>query len=178
MYVSCDKNTACRAKSARPTPADSAADPTSASTSAAMCAASSRVPWKAELEMRVPSSRASGATPRAATSSARSSTTPTAPMPRIIPCRRRSKGSAASVTSSLVVAAPLARKPAPIHSSSASSVTSSAPTTSTRSARPVRIQSSAMAMAWVVLAQAALTWVFGPRAPRSCASWLWPIARI
>jgi hypothetical protein len=34
------------------------------------------------------------------------------------------------------------------------------------------------AMPWAVLAQAALTWVFGPRAPMYSANWLWPIARM
>ena len=83
-------------------------------------------------------------------------------MPRIIPWRRLSNGSAASSTTSSVAAAPVARKPAPIHSSSVSEVTSSAATITTRRQRPARIQSSASATAWVVLAQAALTCVFGP----------------
>ena len=143
-----------------------------------MWAASRRVPWKAELEMRVPSSSATGTMPRARTSAARSITSPTAPMPRIMPWRRRSNGSAASSTLAVVVAAPAARKPEPIHSKRVSFVTSSAPMTITRSARPSRIQSSATASPCVVLAHAALSWVFGPRAPMNCANWECPIARI
>ena len=46
-------------------------------------------------------------------------------MPIIMPCRRRSKGIAASSTTSSVAAAPLARKPAPIHPIRWSEVTSS-----------------------------------------------------
>ena len=65
-------------------------------------------------------------------------------MPRIIPWRRRSKGSAASSTTSSVAAAPEARKPAPIQPSSVSDVASSAATTITRRQRPARIQSSAI----------------------------------
>ena len=65
----------------------------------------------------------------------------------------------------------------PIQSSSVSDVTSSAATTTTRRQRPARIQSSARAMACVVLAQAALTCVFGPRAPMSSANCEWPIER-
>ena len=100
---------------------------------------------------------------------------PAAPMPMIMPWRRRSKGSAASSTTSSVAAAPVARKPAPIHSSRWSEVTSSAATTTTRRQRPARIQSSASATAWVVLAQAELICVFGPRAPMSSANCEWPI---
>ena len=70
-----------------------------------------------------------------------------------------------------MAAAPEARNPAPIQGSSSSEVASSAATTITRRQRPARIQSSAIATAWVVLAQAELTWVFGPRAPISSASW-------
>jgi hypothetical protein len=98
-------------------------------------------------------------------------------MPMIIPWRRRSNGSAASSTTSSVAAAPDARKPAPIHPSIVSEVASSAATTTTRLQRPARIQSSASATAWVVLAQAALTCVFGPRAPISSANCEWPIER-
>ena len=101
---------------------------------------------------------------RAAADSADSTTIAAAPMPRIIPCRRRSKGSAASSTLSSVAAAPTARKPEPIHCSIPSLVTSSPATMTTRSHRPARIQSSATATACVVLAQAALSWVLGPRA--------------
>ena len=56
-------------------------------------------------------------------------------------------------------------------------MTSSAAMTRTRSQRPARIQSSAMATAWVVLAHAALICVFGPRAPMSSANWECPIDR-
>ena len=118
-----------------------------------------------------------GITPRASASSRRSSISPTAPIPRIIPWRRRSKGNAASATLASVVAAPAAMKPLAIHSSMVSVVTSSAPRTSTRSQRPRRIQSWARATARVVLAQAEFTWVFGPRAPMNWANWEWPIDR-
>ena len=49
------------------------------------------------------------------------------------------------------------------------------PRSRTRRQRPARIQSSASATACVVLAHAALTCVFGPRAPMSSANWEWPI---
>ncbi|TPW19582.1 MAG: hypothetical protein FD126_2542 [Elusimicrobia bacterium] len=92
-------------------------------------------------------------------------------MPMIMPLRRRSKGRAASLTTSLVVAAPEAKKPVPSHDIMLGLVTSSAETTSTRLQRPVRIQSSAMPTAWVVEAQAALTWVQGPLARMNWAVW-------
>ena len=57
-------------------------------------------------------------------------------------------------------------------------MTLSAATITTRRQRPARIQSSARPMAWVVLAQAALIWVFGPRAPMISANWEWPIDRM
>ena len=98
-------------------------------------------------------------------------------MPRIIPCRRRSNGVAASSTRSSVAAAPEARNPDPSHGSSASEVASSAETTTTRRQRPARIQSSATAIACVVLAHAALTCVFGPRAPMISANCECPIDR-
>ena len=91
-------------------------------------------------------------------------------MPRIIPCRRWSNGVAASSTTSSVAAAPEARNPDASHGSRASELASSADTTITRRQRPARIQSSASAVAWVVLAQAALTCVFGPRAPMISAN--------
>ena len=93
----------------------------------------------------------------------------------IMPCRRRSKGMAASSTTSSVAAAPLARKPAPIHPIRLSVVMSSAEMTITRRHRPARIQSSASATAWVVLAQAELIAVFGPRAPMNSANCECPI---
>ena len=93
----------------------------------------------------------------------------------IMPCRRLSKGSAASSTASSVAAAPEARKPEPIHSIRWSPVTLSPATTRTRRQRPARIQSSARATPWVVLAHAELIWVLGPRAPMISANWEWPI---
>ena len=99
-------------------------------------------------------------------------------MPMSVPWRRRSNGSAASSTRSSVAPAPLAMKPAPIHSIRASLVTLSAATTTTRRQRPARIQSSARAMPDAVEAQATLTWVLGPRAPMYSANWLWPIVRM
>ena len=113
--------------------------------------------------------------PRSATASWLSTTSAQAPMPRSVPCRRRSNGSAASLTLSSVAAAPVARKPAPTQPISFSLVTLSAPTTTTRRQRPLRIQSSAIEMPWAVLAHAALTWAFGPRAPMYSANWLCPI---
>ncbi len=79
---------------------------------------------------------------------------------------------------SSVAAAPTARKPEPIQGKSSSPVTLSAAMISTRRQRPARIQSSAMEVAWAVLAQAALTWVLGPRAPMYSANWEWPMARM
>ena len=116
-----------------------------------------------------------GWTPRRSADAAASTTIAAAPMPRIMPWRRRSNGTAASATMSSVAAAPEARNPAPIHSSSRSLVTSSPDTITTRSQRPARIQSSATATACVVLAQAELTCVFGPRAPMYSANCEWPI---
>ncbi len=76
-----------------------------------------------------------------------------------------------------MAAAPEARNPLAIQGINASPVTSSAETTTTRRQRPARIQSSASDRAWVVEAQAALTCVFGPRAPMISANWLCPIDR-
>ena len=140
-----------------------------------MWSTSSRVPWKALLAVTAPSTSQIGVTPRSRAAAALSTTMPAAPMPRIIPWRRRSNGSAASSTTSSVAAAPEARKPEPTHGSSVSEVTSSAATITTRRQRPARIQSSAIATACVVLAHAALICVFGPRAPISSASWECPI---
>ena len=108
--------------------------------------------------------------PRSRAASALSTTRAAAPMPIIMPWRRRSKGTAASSTTSSVAAAPLARKPAPIHSIRWSEVTSSAEMTITRLHRPAWIQSSASATACVVLAQAELICVLGPRAPMNSAN--------
>ena len=49
--------------------------------------------------------------PRSSAASALSTTSAAAPIPMIMPCRRRSNGIAASSTTSSVAAAPLARKP-------------------------------------------------------------------
>ena len=96
-------------------------------------------------------------------------------MPIIRPWRRRSKGMAAFSTSSSVAAAPLAKKPAPIHPIRLSEVTSSAETITTRRQRPAPIQSWASETACAVVAQAALIWVLGPRAPISSANCECPI---
>ena len=88
----------------------------------------------------------------------------TAPIPTIIPLRRRSKGKAAFVTSASVVAAPEAKNAVKIHSETLSFVMSSALITITRLQRPNLIQSLAIEIAWAVEAQAALMAVAGPRA--------------
>ena len=142
-----------------------------------MWSTSSLVPWNALLAVTDASTSHTGCMPRSRTASADSITMAAAPIPRSIPWRRLSNGTAASSTASSVAAAPVARKPAPTHSRSASEVTLSAATITTRRQRPARIQSSARPMAWVVLAQAALTCVFGPRAPMISANCEWPIAR-
>ncbi len=87
------------------------------------------------------------------------------------PWRRRSKGSAASETFSLVVAVPEARKPGIVHSCTVSLVMSSAAITTTRLHLPARIQLSARCTACVVEAQAALTCSVGPLAPTHWANW-------
>ena len=115
--------------------------------------------------------------PRSRAASADSTTIAAAPIPMIMPCRRRSNGVAASSTTSSVAAAPEARKPAATHGSRFSLVTSSAATTITRRHRPARIQSWANAIAWVVLAHAALICVFGPRAPMISANCECPMDR-
>jgi len=108
--------------------------------------------------------------PRSAAASAASTTMAAAPIPMIMPWRRRSKGIAASATRSSVAAAPLARNPLVTQGSSSSLVTSSAETITTRRHRPTRIQSWATDTACVVLAHAAFSCVFGPRAPISSAN--------
>ncbi len=131
---------------------------------------SSRVPWNALLAVTALSTSQMGRSPRSSAASALSTTSAAAPIPMIMPCRRRSNGMAASSITSSVAAAPLARKPAPNHSIRRSDVMSSAEITITRRQRPARIQSSATATAWVVLAHAALSCVLGPRAPISSAN--------
>ena len=140
-----------------------------------MWSMSNRVPWKALLAMTEPSTWAIGWMPRSRAASADSTTRAAAPAPMIMPCRRRSNGVAASSTRSSVAAAPEARKPVPTQGMSCSPVASSAEMTMTRRARPERIQSSAIETAWVVLAQAALTCVLGPRAPMISANCECPI---
>ncbi len=142
-----------------------------------MWSTSSRVPWKALFAVTAPSTSQMGWIPRSRAALALSTISAAAPIPSSIPWRRRSKGSAASSTASSVAAAPEARKPAPIQGSISSEVASSAATITTRRQRPALIQSSATATAWVVLAHAALTCVFGPRAPISSANWEWPMER-
>ena len=176
VYVSWDMNMVSAAMSVRRTPRFSALA-TSCSMVAATCATSSRVPWNALLRVTVDSTSQMGCIPRSRVASGDSTTRAAAPMPTIIPCRRRSNGVAASSTRSSVAAAPLARNPEPTQGRSVSEETSSADTMTTRRHRPAAIQSSARASAWVVLAQAALICVFGPRAPTSSANWEWPIDR-
>ena len=140
-----------------------------------MCSTSRRVPWNALFAKTVDSNWAIGWTPRSRAASADSRTTAAAPEPMIMPCRRRSNGRAASSTRASVAAAPVAMNPVPIHGMRLSLLTSSAETTITRRQRPERIQSSATPMAWVVLAQAALSCVLGPRAPMISANWECPM---
>ena len=142
-----------------------------------MWSTSSRVPWKALLAVTAPSTSQIGCSPRSRAASADSTTNAAAPIPTIMPCRRRSNGVAASSTESSVAAAPEARKPEVTHGSRLSLVTSSAATTTTRRQRPARIQSSASDSAWVVLAQAALICVLGPRAPMISANCECPMDR-
>ena len=162
--------------SRRSTPRPSASL-TSASMTSQMCCTSRREPWKALFAVTVARASAIGCSPRSRAASADSTTNAAAPAPTTMPWRRRSKGVAASSTRSSVAAAPDARKPAVTHGSRCSPVASSADTTTTRRQRPARIQSSASDSAWVVLAQAALTWVFGPRAPMISANCECPIDR-
>ncbi len=178
VKVSCDMKTVCGAMAWRLRPKRRSPAATRFSMTMAMWFTSSRVPWKALLLVSLLSNSTMPRMPRSRTASSLSTMRAQAPMPMIVPWRRLSKGRAASATWSLVVAAPTDRKPAPTHSIRWSPVTSSPPTTTTRRQRPLRIQSSAMAMAWAVLAQAALTWVLGPRAPMYWANWLWPIDRM
>ena len=168
VNVSWETKTVSGAIAARVTPRASACRTTSSMTPP-MWLTSSRDPWNALLAVTAPSTSQIGVTPRSRAAAALSTTMPIAPIPRIIPWRRTSNGSAASSTTSSVAAAPDARKPEPTQGISVSEVTSSAATTSTRRQRPARIQSSASEIACVVLAHAELIWVFGPRAPISSA---------
>ena len=140
-----------------------------------MCCTSRREPWKALFAVTVARASAIGCRPRSRAASADSTTKDAAPAPTTMPWRRRSNGVAASSTRSSVAAAPEARKPAVTHGIRWVPVASSAETTTTRRHRPARIQSSASESACVALAQAAFTWVFGPRAPMISANWECPI---
>ena len=127
--------------------------------------------------------RRSRAPRRSAPGHARAANRRAPPRAQRHPCQGSSRGVAGRTgsphrsTSSSVAAAPLARKPEPNQPRSSSEVTSSAAITTTRRQRPARIQSSASATAWVVLAHAELICVFGPRAPMRSANWEWPIDR-
>ena len=125
---------------------------------------SMRVTWKPLLAISAFKSLAKGFIPRLVTSVSSSTIKDTAPIPTIIPLRRRSNGKAALVTSPSVVAAPEAKKAVKIHSDTLSLLISSALITMTRLQRPNLIQSWAIAIAWAVEAQAALMAVAGPRA--------------
>ena len=130
------------------------------------------------MAISLESSLASGFMPRLATSVSSSTTKETAPIPTIMPLRRRSKGKAALVTSASVVAAPEARKAVKIHSDTLSLVISSALMTMTRLQRPSLIQSCATAMACAVEAQAALMAVAGPRARIHWQKWQWAMIMV
>ena len=151
---------------------------TSSFITCATCPTSRRVTWKPLLRISVASSLASGFMPRFSTSLCSSTIKDTAPMPTIMPLRRRSKGRAALVTSASVVAAPEARKAVSIHSAMESLVMSSALITITRLARPRRIQSCATAIACAVLAHAALMEVAGPLARIHCAKCDWAMIMV
>ena len=151
---------------------------TSSFITCATCPTSKRVTWKPLLRISVANNLASGFMPRFSTSACSSTTKDTAPMPTIMPLRRRSKGSAALVTSACVVAAPEARKAVSIHSEMELLVMSSALMTITRLARPRRIQSCATEMACAVEAHAALIEVAGPLARIHCAKWDWAIIMV
>ena len=139
---------------------------------------SKRVTWKPLLRISVANTLANGFIPRLATSPASSTTKETAPIPTIIPLRRRSNGKAAFVTSASVVAAPEAKKAVKIHSDTLSLVISSALMTITLLARPNLIQSCATAIACAVEAQAALMEVAGPRARIHWQKWEWAIIMV
>ncbi len=170
VNVSCDINTVCGAIAYRFKPKRRSAEVTRLFITRLMCSTSRRVPWKALLLVSLLSNSTMPRIPRSRTASSLSTTRAQAPMPKIVPCRRLSKGKAAWSTRSSVVAAPTARKPAPTQSIRLSPVTLSAPMTITRRQRPLRIQSSAIATPCAVDAHAALTCVFGPRAPIYCAN--------
>ena len=140
-----------------------------------MWSTSRRVPWKALFAVTAPSTSQMGRIPRSRAASALSTTSAAAPMPMIMPWRRRSNGMAASSTTSSVAAAPLARKPGaePLDQMVGCDVVrrdhdhAAAPP----GADPVLGHGDAC----VVLAQAALICVLGPRAPMNSANCEWPM---
>ena len=139
--------TNCLAISERLRPYSFSAVPTKRSMTCAMWLTSIRVTWKPLLAISAFNNLANGFMPRFATSASSSTMSETAPIPTIIPLRRRSNGKAAFVTSPSVLAAPEARKAVKIHSATLSLLISSALITITRLQRPNLIQSWAMAMA-------------------------------
>ena len=170
VYVSCEKNTVFGAISCRSISHSFSIELMKELTVSATCSTLRRVPWKAELAVRVPRSSAKGCTPRFIASECRSTTNAAAPIPSTNPFLRRSKGNAASSITLLVAAAPEAAKPPPIHSHKSSPVTSSAEIITTLSTRSLLSQSSATPKAAVDDAQARLMVVFGPRIPEYCAN--------
>ncbi len=89
---------------------------------------------------------------------------PTAPAPMMVPLRSSSNGLAASDTLFLMVAAPTAKNPDSTQGPCFSELMFSPPMTITLLHLPTLIQSSAIPMARVVEAHAALTSVLGPLA--------------
>ena len=141
------------------------------------CSTSSRVGWNAELARWAPRSSTYGVTPRSLARLLRSRTKAAAPIPSSIPLLRASNGTLTSSTTLPMAWAPAAANPGPNHVIISSLVASSALTMMMRSQRPVVNQSSAMAMADGVEAQALLIAAFGPRAPIHCANCEWPMVR-
>ena len=136
---------------------------------------SRRVGWNALLAISAPSSSTYGMTPRSFESSSRSKTKPAPPIPRSMPWRRASKGNATSSTTLPIAWAPAPANPEPIQGISVSDVESSPLTIITLSHRPLAIQSSAIANAAGVDAQALFIARLGPLAPIHDANWLWPM---
>ena len=139
--------------------------PTNDSMTEAACSVSSLVGWNALLAISAPRTSTYGVTPRSRASPCLSSTKPAPPIPRSIPCLRASKGRATCVTSSPIAWAPAPEKPAPTQGIRVSDVESSPLTIITLSHLPLAIQSSAIANAAGVEAQALLIARFGPLAP-------------
>ena len=141
----------------------------------AACSVSRRVGWNALLAISAPSSSTYGMMPRSFASSRRSNTKPAPPIPRSMPWRRASKGKATSSTILPIAWAPAPANPEPIQGISVSEVESSPLTIITLSHRPLAIQSSAIAKAAGVDAQALFIAKLGPLAPIHDANWLWPM---